>query len=66
VIGSIVVNFFGDRWTYLQLGGLYWIFWALVDQENSKLKLKLKKELNKNHIGGARVEGRGFASNLKQ
>ena len=40
VVGSIVVNFFGDRWTYLQLGGLYWIFWALVDQENSRLKLK--------------------------
>jgi O-antigen ligase len=66
VIGSMVVNFFGDRWTYLQLGGLYWIFWALVDQENSKLKLKLKKVPNKNHIGGSRVEGGGFASNLKQ
>jgi len=38
VVGSMVVNIFGDRWTYLQLGGLYWIFWALVDQENSKLK----------------------------
>jgi O-antigen ligase len=38
VVGSIVVNFFGDRWSYLQIGGLYWIFWALVDQENSKLK----------------------------
>ena len=37
VVGSIVVNFFGDRWTYIQLGGLYWIFWALVDQENSRL-----------------------------
>ena len=39
VVGSIVVNFFGDRWTYLQIGGLYWIFWALVDQENSRLNL---------------------------
>jgi O-antigen ligase len=35
VVGSIALNFFGDRWTYLQLGGLYWILWALVDQENS-------------------------------
>jgi len=40
VVGSMVVNFFGDRWTYLQIGGLYWIFWALVDQENSILKAK--------------------------
>lgn len=40
VIGSIVVNFFGDRWSYLQIGGLYWIFWALVDQEYSMLKAK--------------------------
>ena len=39
VVGSMVVNFFGDRWTYLQLGGLYWIFWGLVDQENSRLNL---------------------------
>ena len=37
VVGSMVVNFFGDRWTYIQLGGLYWIFWAMVDQENSRL-----------------------------
>ena len=37
VVGSMVVNFFGDRWSYLQLGGLYWIFWALVDQENAKI-----------------------------
>ena len=39
VVGSMVVNFFGDRWTYIQLGGLYWIFWALVDQENSMLEM---------------------------
>lgn len=41
VIGSIVVNFFGDRWTYIQIGGLYWIFWGMVDQENSKIKTSL-------------------------
>lgn len=40
VVGSIVVNFFGDRWSYLQIGGLYWIFWALVDQENSRIKMQ--------------------------
>jgi O-antigen ligase len=53
VVGSIVVNLFGDRWTYLQLGGLYWIFWALVDQENSKLKIKkevIAKEHNSNIV----------------
>jgi len=47
VVGSIVVNFFGDRWTYLQLGGLYWIFWALVDQENSLLEMAKEKTIIK-------------------
>ncbi len=42
VVGSIVTNFFGDRWTYLQLGGIYWVIWALVDQENALLETKLK------------------------
>ncbi len=49
VVGSMVVNVFGDRWTYLQLGGIYWVLWALVDQENSRLKIKsntLKKNNN--------------------
>jgi O-antigen ligase len=46
VVGSMVVNFFGDRWTYLQLGGLYWIFWALVDQENSRINLRNQKQLS--------------------
>jgi O-antigen ligase len=44
VVGSIVVNFFGDRWSYLQIGGLYWIVWALVDQENSKIKAKGERQ----------------------
>ena len=39
VVVSVIANFFGDRWTYLQLCGLYWIFWALVDQENSMLEM---------------------------
>jgi putative inorganic carbon (HCO3(-)) transporter len=37
VIGSIVANFFGDRWTYFQLGGIYWVLWALVDQYNARI-----------------------------
>jgi O-antigen ligase len=47
VVGSMVVNFFGDRWTYLQLGGLYWIFWALVDQENSRIMFAEEKAIEK-------------------
>jgi O-antigen ligase len=37
VVGSVVTNFFGDRWTYLQLGGIYWVVWALVDQYNARI-----------------------------
>lgn len=37
VIASIISNFFGDRWTYLQLGGIYWVLWALVDQYNARI-----------------------------
>lgn len=38
VIASIASNFFGDRWTYLQLGAIYWVLWALVDQYNARLE----------------------------
>jgi len=38
VIASIVANFFGDRWTYFQLGGIYWVLWALVDQYNARIE----------------------------
>jgi O-antigen ligase len=44
VVGSIVTNVFGDRWTYLQLGGIYWVIWALVDQENSLMEAKSETE----------------------
>lgn len=37
VVASIVANFFGDRWTYLQIGGIYWVLWALVDQYNARI-----------------------------
>mgnify|MGYP001329883966 CR=1 FL=1 len=37
VVGSMVANFFGDRWTYFQLGGIYWVLWALVDQYNARI-----------------------------
>lgn len=45
VFGSMVVNFFGDRWTYLQLGGIYWILWALVDQYNARCAHNPGKEV---------------------
>jgi putative inorganic carbon (hco3(-)) transporter len=38
VVASIVSNFFGDRWTYIQLGTIYWVLWALVDQYNSRIE----------------------------
>ena len=30
VLSSMVVNIFGDRWTYVPLAAFYWVFWALV------------------------------------
>jgi hypothetical protein len=29
-ICTIVVNFFGDRWTYLQVNGFFWVVLGLV------------------------------------
>ena len=34
VVACIVSNFFGVRWTYVELGAFYWIFWALVVRGN--------------------------------
>jgi O-antigen ligase len=34
VISTMVGNFFGNRWTYIQLGSYYWIFLALVERGN--------------------------------
>ncbi len=33
-LAVMVGNFFGDRWTYLQLGAYYWIFLGLVERSN--------------------------------
>jgi O-antigen ligase len=49
-IGSMVVNLFGDRWTYLQVGGIYWVMWGLVDQEYTKWK-KAYKEAEEGAMG---------------
>lgn len=32
VIGCMVANAFGDRWSFLMLGGFYWVFWGMVDR----------------------------------
>jgi hypothetical protein len=50
VIGSMVANIFGDRWSYLQIGGIYWVSWALIDQENSRLKMLREAEAPKEHF----------------
>lgn len=34
VIATMVTNFFGDRWTYLQLGAYFWVFLGLVVRGN--------------------------------
>ena len=34
VIATMAANFFGDRWTYLQLGAYYWVFLGLVARGN--------------------------------
>lgn len=32
IVGVIVTNIFGDRWSYFALGGYLWVFWGLVDR----------------------------------
>lgn len=34
IIVCIVTNFFGDHWTYIQLGGFYWTFLAMTVRAN--------------------------------
>ncbi len=32
IIAVIITNAFGDRWSYLVLGGYFWILWGIVDR----------------------------------
>lgn len=32
VVACMITNMFGDRWSYLALGGYFWVFLALVDR----------------------------------
>ncbi len=44
VIATIVTNFFGDRWTYLQVGAFFWVLLGLVVRGN--LIVQQEKMLN--------------------
>jgi len=35
VIAVMVGNFFGDRWTYLQLGAYFWVYLGMVERANT-------------------------------
>lgn len=32
VLASISTNFFGDRWSYYEIGTYFWVFWGIVDR----------------------------------
>lgn len=32
VIGCMIANIFGDRWSYFALGSYFWIIWGMVDR----------------------------------
>jgi O-antigen ligase len=44
LICALIVNFFGDRWTYLQVNGFFWILLGLVARG-----LRLMSEENEGH-----------------
>ena len=43
VIGCMVANAFGDRWSFLMLGGFYWVFWGMVDRGQAIVAQERKK-----------------------
>ena len=40
VVVLMILNFFGDRWTYLELSAYFWVFWGLV---NSSRKISTEE-----------------------
>ena len=32
VVACIIANLFGDRWSYFEMHGYFWIYWGLVDR----------------------------------
>ena len=51
VIAVMVGNFFGDRWTYLQLGAYFWVYLGMVERANiittKELAVSMAKRLRK-------------------
>jgi O-antigen ligase len=47
VIATATVNFFGDRWTYLQIGVYYWAFLGLVARGNIIVQEELENRNSK-------------------
>jgi O-antigen ligase len=50
IVSLMVANCFGDRWTYLQVGGYFWVFLGLVVRGNiivqGQIKSKKKNKIN--------------------
>ena len=40
VLSMVITNFFGDRWTYLQVNGYFWIFLGIVVRANMMVEEK--------------------------
>ena len=37
IIASIITNLFGDRWSFIQMQGYLWVFWAICDSIQTRL-----------------------------
>ncbi len=46
VISLMVANFFGDRWTYLQVGTFFWVFLGLVERANRLVEEEAVSQLS--------------------
>jgi O-antigen ligase len=44
VVVCIVCNFFGDRWSFTQVQGYWWIIWAIVDKKRYLIPNSSKAE----------------------
>jgi len=49
VIGCMVANAFGDRWSFLMLGGFYWVFWGMVDRGQVIVTQERKKRIEEDN-----------------
>jgi len=49
VIGCMVANAFGDRWSFLMLGGFYWVFWGMVDRGQVIVTQERKKTIEEDN-----------------